>query len=318
MYRKRQSQAYRDFFAESVLRMEDLIYPLFIEEGKDIKREIGSMEGICRFSPDRVLEEVGELVDLGVNSFILFGIPASKDWKASSSYDEDGVIQSGARLIKEAYPQAFLIGDVCMCEYTDHGHCGILDGSMIDMEETRGVLAKIGLSYAESGIDLLAPSGMTQGAVAAIRQALDSGGYGNVPVISYAAKYASNLYGPFREAAGSAPSFGDRKTYQMDYRNGHEAMEEVAQDLREGADGIIVKPSMYYGDILYRTAQAFDTLILAYQVSGEYSMIKNGVRDGLLNQDSIFESLYSLKRAGADKIITYFAKELAEDLKGKI
>lgn len=314
--RLRKNQVVRNLIRETSISLDDFIYPLFIVEGENKKEEISSMKGVYRFSIDKLLEEVRELLDLGINSIILFGIPDEKDSCGTSGFVEDGIIQKAIRAIKENYPEMYVVTDVCMCEYTDHGHCGILtDDGDVDNDKTLEYLGKISLSHVEAGADMVAPSDMMDGRVAAIRSVLDENGYEYIPIMAYSAKYASNYYGPFREAAESAPSHGDRKTYQMDYYNSDEAMREIMADLEEGADLIIVKPALAYMDIIRRAKDEFNIPIASYNVSGEYSMIKSAIENGLVNEDIIMETLVSLKRAGSDILISYFAKDIARMLK---
>lgn len=276
------------------------------------------MPDCYHFSIDKLEDEIKEIVDLGIRAVILFGIPNKKDDKGSESYAEDGIIQKAVRKIKEINKDLLVITDVCMCEYTDHGHCGILDheGHVLN-DETVSYIAKIALSHAKAGADIIAPSDMMDFRIKAIRKILDENNFKNIPIMAYSAKYASNFYGPFRDAADSAPSFGDRKSYQMDYHNSNEAMREIALDLEEDADFIIVKPALSFLDIIQRTKDNFNTNIVAYNVSGEYSMVKNAIKMGLVKEEIIYEILISIKRAGAKMIITYHAKEMAKKLKGE-
>lgn len=301
---------------ETTLDISDLIYPLFVIDGEDIYREIPSLPDNYHISVDRLPEVIDELIELGIHAVILFGIPGSKDPIGTSGFVDNGIIQRAVRKIKEHTDDMIVITDVCMCEYTDHGHCGILDenGNVLN-DETVEYLKKIALSHARAGADIVAPSDMMDLRIKGIREALDEEGFVNIPIMSYSAKYASNYYGPFRDAAGSAPSKGDRKSYQMDYHNSREAMREVMADVEEGADFIIVKPTLAYLDILYQTRQQVDLPIVAYNVSGEYSMLKEAIAKGLLGEEVIYETLISMKRAGADMIITYHAKDIAKKLK---
>lgn len=313
--RLRKNEVIRSIVRETNISLNDLIYPLFVVEGEDIKREISSMKGVYHFSVDKLVEEIGELLELGIKSVILFGIPDEKDPIGSSGFEENGIIQRATRAIKENHPQMYVVTDVCMCEYTDHGHCGILrEDGVVDNDKTLEYLGKISLSHVEAGADMVAPSDMMDGRIGFIRNILDQAGYVDTPIMAYSAKYASAFYGPFREAAESAPSCGDRKSYQMDPANTDEAMREIAYDIEEGADIVIVKPALSYLDIIRRTKDEFNIPIAAYNVSGEYSMIKSAVEQGLTSEDVIMEVLLSIKRAGADIIITYFAKEIAEAL----
>lgn len=304
----------REVFAETALRKEDLIYPIFVKDGVNEVEEIKSLKGQKQYTVDRLDEVIKELKDLGIRSVILFGVPEHKDACGSGAYAKDGVVQRAIRKIKEIDKDFLVIGDVCMCEYTDHGHCGILHGDYVDNDETVSYLQKIAVSMAEAGVDIVAPSDMMDGRVAKIREALDEAGYINVSIMSYASKFASNYYGPFRDAAGSAPSFGDRKQYQMDYRNKKEALREILSDVDEGADMLIVKPAMAYGDIIKLASEETNLPIVAYSVSGEYAMLYDAVKNGLVKEDIIMETMLSFKRAGANLIITYFAKYLAERL----
>lgn len=314
MRRLRLNANIREMFAETSLRKEDLIYPLFVKDGVNEVEEIKSLKGQKQYTVDRLDEVIKELKDLGIRSVILFGVPEHKDACGSGAYAKDGVVQRAIRKIKEIDKDFIVIGDVCMCEYTDHGHCGILHGDYVDNDETVSYLQKIAVSMAEAGVDIVAPSDMMDGRVAKIREALDEAGYINVSIMSYASKFASNYYGPFRDAAGSAPSFGDRKQYQMDYRNKKEALREILSDVDEGADMLIVKPAMAYGDIMKLASEETNLPIVAYSVSGEYAMLYDAVANGLVKEDIIMETMLSFKRAGANLIITYFAKYLAERL----
>lgn len=314
--RLRKNPVIRNMVKETRIDLDDLIYPLFLVEGSDIKREISSMKGVYHFSVDKVIEEVDELIELGINSILLFGIPDKKDTVGSGGYANDGIIQKAIRRIKDIHPDIYIITDVCMCEYTSHGHCGILDhNGYVDNDETIKYLSKIAISHVEAGADMVAPSDMMDGRIAHMRKALDENGYETIPIMSYSAKYCSSFYGPFREAADSAPSCGDRKSYQMDMANTDEAMREVAYDIEEGADIIIVKPALSYLDIIRRTKDNFNVPVAAYNVSGEYSMIKSAIEQGIVGEDTMMEVLTSIKRAGADIIITYFAKDVAKLLK---
>ncbi|MBS4889603.1 MAG: porphobilinogen synthase [Anaerococcus vaginalis] len=318
MRRIRGNKILREMTRETVLEISDFIYPLFVVEGENIKKEIPSMPDCYHFSVDKLEDEIKEIVDLGIRAVILFGIPNKKDDKGSESYAEDGIIQKAVRKIKEINKDLLVITDVCMCEYTDHGHCGILDqeGHVLN-DETVSYIAKIALSHAKAGADIIAPSDMMDFRIKAIRKILDENNFKNIPIMAYSAKYASNFYGPFRDAADSAPSFGDRKSYQMDYHNSNEAMREITLDLEEDADFIIVKPVLSFLDIIQRTKDNFNTNIVAYNVSGEYSMVKNAIKMGLVKEEIIYEILISIKRAGAKMIITYHAKEMAKKLKGE-
>lgn len=318
MRRIRENKILREMTKETNLEISDFIYPLFVVEGENIKKEIPSMPDCYHFSIDKLEDEIKEIVNLGIKAVILFGIPNKKDDHGSEAYAEDGIIQKAVRKIKEINKDLLVITDVCMCEYTDHGHCGILDheGHVLN-DETVLYIAKIALSHAKAGADIIAPSDMMDFRIKAIRKILDENNFKNIPIMAYSAKYASNFYGPFRDAADSAPSFGDRKSYQMDYHNSNEAMREIALDLEEDADFIIVKPALSFLDIIQRTKDNFNTNIVAYNVSGEYSMVKNAIKMGLVKEEIIYEILISIKRAGAKMIITYHAKEMAKKLKGE-
>ena len=316
--RLRSTRAIRNLVRETKVQVEDLIYPLFIVDGENIKREISSMEGVYHFSVDKLEDEIKELTELGIEHVLLFGVPDNhkKDCCGSEAFNDDGCLQRAVRKIKEINPEMDVICDVCMCEYTSHGHCGILtETGYVDNDKTLEYLAKISLSYAKAGADMVAPSDMMDGRIGAIRNALDENGYENVAIMAYSAKYASSFYGPFREAANSAPAFGDRKTYQMDPANSNEAMIEAELDIQEGADIIMVKPALSYLDVIRRLKDNYNMPIAAYNVSGEYSMLKLAVKQGLLNESAIYEAVMSIKRAGATIIITYFAKDLARMLK---
>ncbi|MBS1829774.1 MAG: porphobilinogen synthase [Acidobacteria bacterium] len=310
--RLRATAEIRSLVRETELNPGDCILPLFICPGEDVKREIGSMPGNYQMSIDVAVRECEQLVGLGVGGIILFGIPSSKDEVASGGYDEHGIVQEAVRAIKRAEPNLLVVTDVCNCEYTSHGHCGkIVDGD-VDNDATLEWLTKSAVSHARAGADIVAPSDMMDGRVAAIRKGLDDAGFPKVPILSYAAKYASGYYGPFREAAESAPQFGDRRSYQMDPANSREAMREIALDLSEGADMIMVKPAGPYLDIIRMARDRFDAPLAAYQVSGEFSMIMAAARNGWIDLDRvIIESLTSIRRAGADFVLTYFAKDVA-------
>ena len=314
--RLRTSDTLRRMVRETRVSPDSLIYPLFLIEGENIKEPIPSLEGQWRYSPDRVWEEIEECLNAGVSRVLLFGIPAHKDACGSSAWDPNGVVQQGIRAIKEKFPQCYVITDVCMCEYTDHGHCGILHDHEVDNDKTLEVLAKTALSHAQAGADMVAPSDMMDGRIGAIREVLDDNGFTNVPIMSYSAKYASAFYGPFRDAAGSAPAFGDRRGYQMDPHNRREALKECALDVEEGADILMVKPALSYLDVIRECSDAFDLPMAAYSVSGEYAMIKAAGKAGLIDEHRVMcESALSIFRAGADILITYFAKELAQAMK---
>ncbi len=313
MRRLRENELTRNLIRETHLSKDDLIYPLFAVEGTNIKREIPAMEGCYHYSVDKLKDEIDELKSLGINYVLLFGVPDFKDELGSSAYDENGIVQKAVREIKRICPDMYVITDVCMCQYTSHGHCGILDekGHVLN-DETLEYLSKIALSHAASGADMVAPSDMMDFRIAHMRKSLDENGFSNVPIMAYSAKYASSFYGPFRSAAGSAPQFGNRKSYQMDIANTDEAIREIALDIEEGADIIMVKPALTYLDVIRRAKDNFNMPLAAYNVSGEYSMVKSAVRSGLLDEKAIFESVLAIKRAGADIIITYFAKDIAK------
>ena len=313
--RLRRTDNIRRLVRENSLQLNDLIYPLFIEEGKDIETEIVSMPGIKRFSLDRLSKELDEITALDIPAVLLFGIPSSKDEIGSQTWNEQGIIQQSIRFIKKHYPQLYVITDVCFCEYTSHGHCGIIHDNDVDNDATLVNLAKQVVSHAQAGADMVAPSAMMDGMIAAIREALDETGFPNLPIMSYAVKYASAFYGPFRDAAGSTPSFGDRRTYQMDPSNRDEALREANFDDQEGADILMVKPALSYLDIVRDIKNTFDRPVACYNVSGEYSMIKAAAEKGWIDEEKVMmESLLSMKRAGADIIITYFAKDVAKYL----
>ena len=311
--RLRSSAVLRDLVRENHLRVEELIYPIFVVEGENCVVPVPSMPGICQYSPDRLREEMDRVVAAGVRSVLLFGIPAHKDETGSAAFAEDGVVPEAIRRIKRDYPDVLVIADVCLCEYTSHGHCGLVDaeGRVLN-DATLPLLAKASVAYARAGSDIVAPSDMMDGRVGAIRAALDEAGFVETPIMSYAAKFASAYYGPFRDAAQSAPQFGDRKTYQMDPANGREALREVAADIEEGADLIIAKPAMAYLDVLAATARTFNIPVVAYNVSGEYAMVKAAAAQGWIDERRIvMENLVGMKRAGAKAIITYHALDAA-------
>jgi porphobilinogen synthase len=318
--RLRRHSRLRDLVREHRLTVDDLIYPLFVYHGKDLRREIAAMPGQYQLSLDRLGEVVGEVVELKVPSVLLFGIPAHKDARGSSASEDAGIVQEAIRLIKKQAPGLLVITDVCFCEYTDHGHCGPLTDACgrvdVDNDATLPLLAEQAVSHARAGADVVAPSGMMDGMVGAIRAGLDAAGFAGVPILSYAAKYASGYYGPFRDAAESAPAFGDRRTYQMDPANGDEALREVALDLAEGADLIMVKPALAYLDIVRRVKERFGVPVAAYNVSGEYAMVKAAAARGWIDERRIvLETLTGFKRAGVDMIITYHAPDVARWLR---
>ncbi len=313
--RLRGNIALRNMVRETSLSVNDLIYPLFIEEKSGIKKEIESMPGIFRYSLDKISEELDEVVALGIQSVILFAIPLKKDEIGSEAMNENGIIPQAIRFIKKNYPQLYVVSDICFCEYTNHGHCGIIHNNDVDNDATLLNLNKQVLAHARAGVDMVAPSGMMDGTVASLRDELDENGFTNIPIMGYSVKYASAFYGPFRDAADSTPSFGDRRTYQMDPANRNEAIREAALDVEEGADIIMVKPALSYLDIIRDLKNNFDVPIAAYNVSGEYAMIKAAGKNGWIDGEKVMmEKLISIKRAGADIIITYHAKEAARIL----
>jgi porphobilinogen synthase len=311
--RLRSSEAIRSLVRETRLHPSNFILPLFICPGEGIRRPIGSIPPQCQLSIDTAVEECREIHALGIGGIILFGLPETKDEQASGAYDDNGIVQRAIRAIKKEVPGLLIVTDVCNCEYTSHGHCGLVVDGDVDNDATLEWLGKSAVSHAKAGADIVAPSDMMDGRVGAIREALDEEGYIKIPILSYAAKYASVFYGPFREAAESAPQFGDRRTYQMDPANGREAMREMEQDLAEGADMLMIKPAMPYLDLISQARHRFDVPIAAYQVSGEYSMIMAAAQNGWIDLErAMTESLTSIKRAGADIIVTYFAKPAAK------
>jgi len=313
--RLRRSEAIRTMVRETSLSVHSLVYPLFVCPGARVKNEISSMPGNFRWSVDLLVEECKSVADLGIPAVILFGIPESKDEVGSGAYAEDGIVQRAVRALKKAVPHLLVICDVCLDEYTSHGHCGLIKNGEVDNDVTLELLAKTAVTQVEAGADIVAPSDMMDGRVGRIRAALDERGFTATPILAYSAKYASGFYGPFREAADSAPKFGDRKSYQMDPANQREAMREIALDIEEGADIIMVKPAMPYLDVLALARQSFDVPLAAYQVSGEFSMIAAAAQLGWIDRERIvMESLTAIKRAGADIILTYFAKEVARQL----
>ena len=314
--RLRTNSVIRSLVRENSLSTEDFIYPVFIVEGNNIKREIRSLKGNYHWSVDKLEELVKELNEAKVKSVILFGIPEHKDCVGSEAYNDDGIVQKAIRKLKELDSNLYIITDVCMCEYTNHGHCGILSNNNVDNDKTLVYLGEIALSHVKAGADMVAPSDMMDGRIGYIREVLDKNGFENIPIMSYAAKYSSAFYGPFREAAGSAPSFGNRKGYQMDPANSREAIAEIEADLNEGADIIMVKPAMSYLDIVKEAREKINASICVYNVSGEYAMVKNAGEVGLINEKLVaLEMLLSMKRAGAKMIITYYALEAAKWLK---
>ena len=316
MRRLRNSEAMRTLVRETRISTEELVYPVFVIEGENIKSPVDSMPGIYQYSIDRLKEECDRVRESGVRNLLLFGIPAHKDEVGSQAYAQDGITQRAIRYLKEAYPEFLIIADVCLCEYTSHGHCGLVDGCHILNDETLPLLSRMAVSLTEAGADIIAPSDMMDGRVAAIRKALDEAGYCDTPIMSYSAKYASGYYAPFREAAYSAPGFGDRKTYQMDCANGREALREMQDDIEEGADILMVKPGLAYLDVLHAARERFDHPIAVYNVSGEYAMVKAAAQNGWIDEKRIvMENMLAMKRAGADIIITYHAIDVANWLK---
>jgi len=309
--RLRYNESLRTLIRETQLSINDLIQPLFVRPGRGIREPILSMPGNYRFSVDELIKEIKEIKDRGILAIILFGIPEKKDRLGTDAYAKDGIIQRAVREIKEKVPDIIVITDVCLCEYTDHGHCGIIKGGEVDNDATLPILGEIAVSQVQAGADIVAPSGMMDGGVMAIRKALDAAGFIHIPIMAYSAKYASAFYGPFRDAAESAPMFGDRRGYQMDPANAEEAIREVELDLAEGADIVMVKPALPYLDVIYRVKKAINRPLAAYNVSGEFSMIKAAIERGWLDEKVILEVLTAIKRAGADLILTYFAKEVA-------
>lgn len=314
--RLRQTVALRNMVRENHVRVDELIYPLFVMEGENLAEPVESMPGICQYSLDRMNEELDRVKEAGIPAILIFGIPAHKDEVGSGAYDEHGIVQEAIRRIKKDYPELIVIADVCLCEYTSHGHCGLIKDGVILNDETLPLLAKSAVSYAEAGADIVAPSDMMDKRVGAIRKALDEAGFTYTPIMAYSAKFASGYYGPFRDAAHSAPGFGDRKTYQMDPANGQEALREVEEDIAEGADLIIAKPAMAYMDIIRAIHENYNVPIVAYNVSGEYAMVKAAAANGWIDEKKIvMENMIGMKRAGAKMIITYHALDVAHWLR---
>lgn len=314
--RLRQTVALRNMVRENYVRVDELIYPLFVMEGENLAEPVESMPGICQYSLDRMNEELDRVKEAGIPAILIFGIPAHKDEVGSGAYDEHGIVQEAIRRIKKDYPELIVIADVCLCEYTSHGHCGLIKDGVILNDETLPLLAKSAVSYAEAGADIVAPSDMMDKRVGAIRKALDEAGFTYTPIMAYSAKFASGYYGPFRDAAHSAPGFGDRKTYQMDPANGQEALREVEEDIAEGADLIIAKPAMAYMDIIRAIHENYNVPIVAYNVSGEYAMVKAAAANGWIDEKKIvMENMIGMKRAGAKMIITYHALDVARWLR---
>src|SRR5277367_4747124 len=314
--RLRRTEALRGLVRETRLTAAGLIYPLFVCPGENVRLEVSSMPGVFQQSVDRVVEECREVAALGIPGVLLFGLPEAKDARGSSSLLKDGVVQRAVEAIRRAKLKLLVITDVCLCEYTDHGHCGVIEGDEVVNDATVEILAKQALSHARAGADIVAPSDMMDGRVAAIRKILDENKFADVSILSYAAKYCSGFYGPFREAANSSPQFGDRRSYQMDPGNAREALKEVALDLEEGADRVMVKPALAYLDVIWRVREAFDVPVGAYNVSGEYAMVKAAARNGWLDEKRVvMEILTGIQRAGADIILTYHAKDVAKWLR---
>lgn len=314
--RLRQNEKIRSLVRETHLRVDQLIYPVFVAEGLTEPREISSMPGVMQWPLDQIGGEVKRVADLGVPAVLLFGIPNEKDEVGTQAYAEHGVIQEAIRRLKVETPDTLIITDVCLCEYTSHGHCGVIHNGTVQNDESLNLLAQMALSHVEAGADIVAPSDMMDGRVAAIRQLLDERGYNQTPIMSYSVKYASGFYGPFREAAGSTPQFGDRRAYQMDPANVREALRELEQDISEGADMVMVKPALSYLDVIRQVRDHCDLPVIAYNVSGEYSMVKAAAQNGWIDEQRVvMEILTSIRRAGADMIITYFAPEVAQWLR---
>ncbi|MHB1653998.1 MAG: porphobilinogen synthase [Desulfitobacteriaceae bacterium] len=314
--RLRTREAIRNMVRENHVRVEDLIYPMFVMPGEKQKIEVLSMPGVYQYSLDEFVLALQEVVGLEIPAILLFGLPESKDPVGTGAYHEHGIVQEAVRLTKKHHPDLYVITDVCLCEYTDHGHCGIVQDGLVLNDPTLDLLSRTAVSQARAGADMVAPSDMMDGRVGAIREALDKEGFEHIPVMAYSAKFASGFYGPFREAAGSTPQFGDRRTYQMDPPNANEAMLETALDIEEGADLIIVKPAMAYGDIIFRTKQRFGVPVAAYNVSGEYAMVKAAAANGWIDEQRVvMEILVGMKRAGADLLITYHALDVARWVK---
>lgn len=320
--RLRGSQALRNLVRETFVSVHDLIYPIFVTEGSNVKEEIPSMPGVYHFSLDRIEEEVRDIQRLGIQAILLFGVPSDKDAAGSQAYNEQGIVQKATRIIKQIHPELLIVADTCLCQYTDHGHCGVIHTceqtgrAEVKNDPSLDLLVKTAVSQAEAGADIIAPSNMMDGYVAAIRAGLDEAGYDHVPIMAYSVKYASAFYGPFREAAHSTPQFGDRKTYQMDPANVREALREAESDVVEGADMLMVKPALAYLDVIKTIKENFELPLVAYNVSAEYSMVKAAAQNGWIDEKAVvMETMLGFKRAGADLIITYFAKDVAGWLK---
>lgn len=316
--RLRQTPTIRTMLQENHIAVHDLIYPLFVVEGEGIKNEIPSMPGIFHYSIDQLDQELAEVVELGIPSIMIFGVPNEKDEKGSSAYHEHGIVQRAIRHIKKRFPSLYVIADTCLCQYTSHGHCGIVQEGEILNDPSLTQLVETAISQAQAGADMIAPSNMMDGFVYAIREGLDQAGFAQTPILSYAVKYASSFYGPFRDAAHSTPQFGDRRTYQMNPANAREAIREASSDVTEGADLLMVKPGLAYLDVIYRVRERFSLPVVAYNVSGEYSMVKAAAKNGWISEkEVVFETLLGFKRAGADLILTYHAKDLAKWLQNE-
>ena len=314
--RLRESPLLRSMVRETTLRADDFVYPLFAVHGRGVREPIGSMPGQYRLSIDELLKECKDAASMGIPAVLLFGLPRDKDPRGTEAYAEDGIIQQAVRAVKETIPDLLVITDVCLCEYTSHGHCGVVEDGRVKNDPSLELIARTALSHVEAGADMVAPSDMMDGRVAAIREGLDESGYHETPIMAYSAKYASAFYGPFREAAGSTPQFGDRRSYQMDPANGLEAMREVALDVDEGADIVMVKPAMPYLDVIAKVKGRFGRPTAAYQVSGEFAMLKAASRNGWIDEPrAMMEALLSIRRAGADIIITYYARDAARALR---
>ncbi len=314
--RLRSSEALRGLVREMHMSTHGLVYPMFVCPGSGVRAEVSSMPGIAQQSADKLVEEVREAADLGIPAVILFGLPEHKDEKGTEGYIASGVVQRAIEAIRKARPEMLVITDVCLCEYTSHGHCGVIEGETVANDPTIELLARMALSHARAGAHIVAPSDMMDGRVAAIRKKLDENKFDDVPILSYAAKYCSGFYGPFREAAQSAPQFGDRRSYQMDPANSREALKEVAQDLEEGADMVMVKPALPYLDVIHRVREAFDVPVAAYNVSGEYAMVKAAAQNGWIDEKRVVLEIFTaIQRAGASIVLTYHAKDLARWLK---
>jgi porphobilinogen synthase len=316
--RLREKPLLRRLVRETRLRVEDLVYPVFTVHGRGVREPIGSMPGQCRFSIDELLKEAKDAAAMGIPALLVFGLPETKDLRGSEAYADDGIVQQAVRAVKDTVPDLLVITDVCLCQYTSHGHCGVVEGGVVKNDPSVELLARVAVSHAAAGADMVAPSDMMDGRVAAIREALDEADYADTPIMAYSAKYASCFYGPFREAAESTPQFGDRRSYQMDPANGTEALREIALDLDEGADIVMVKPALPYLDVIARAKAEFGVPLAAYSVSGEYAMLKAAGQLGWLDEErAMMEALTAIRRAGADIVITYFAKDVARLLEGE-